>query len=376
MSTQDSIDVVDAPEPLSDEERTGALVGRLFEAALGTADIAAAYVGDRLGLYRVLADRGPSTVSELASNGGIAERYAREWLEQQAVTGILEVDDPGKPEAERRYALPAAHAAALIDLDSLFSISPLVRAMIPAIQALPALMEAYRTGGGVPWSSFGSDMIESQGDFNRPWILNLLGSTYLPSIPDVHARLQADPPAQVADVACGVGWAAIAIARTYPKVTVDGFDPDEQSIEIARRLAKEAGVDDRVRFHVRGGEDLATVGPYDLAIVIESVHDMARPVEVLAGIRQSLAPGGTLVVADERAGEQFTAPGNEVERLLYGFSLLVCLPAGLSEQPSAGTGTVIRPATLRRYATEAGFSEVEVLEQIEHDFLRFYRLAP
>jgi 2-polyprenyl-3-methyl-5-hydroxy-6-metoxy-1,4-benzoquinol methylase len=254
-------------------------------------------------------------------------------------------------------------------------ISPLARAFVGAIQTIPQVMAGFRTGGGVPWSEFGPDMIESQGDFNRPWIVNLLASEYLPSIADVHERLQADPPARVADVACGVGWAAVAIAKAYPKVTVDGFDPEESSIEIARRLAADAGVDDRVRFEARDGATLGDEGPYDLAIVIESIHDLSRPVEVLAGIRESLAPGGTLVVADEKVGESSTVPGDAVERLMYGFSFLVCLPAGLSERPSAATGAVMRPDTLRRYAGEAGFTDVEVLVQIPHDFLRFYRLA-
>jgi 2-polyprenyl-3-methyl-5-hydroxy-6-metoxy-1,4-benzoquinol methylase len=360
----------------TDEDITGALVGRLFEAALGAVDMVSVYLGDKLGLYRALAEAGASTPAELASRAGIHERYAREWLEQQAVTGILEVDDPAKPEGERRYSLPPAHAEALINLDSMFSISPLARAFVAAIQALPQVVEAFRTGGGVRWSDFGRDMIESQGDFNRAWVLNLLGTVYLPSIPDVHSRLQADPPARVADVACGVGWASIAIARAYSKVRIDGFDPDEHSIEIARGLAKEAGVDDRVRFEVRDGATLGNEGPYDLAIVIESIHDLSRPVEVLAGIRQSLGAGGTLIVADEKVGESFTAPGDMVDRLMYGFSFLVCLPSGLSEQPSAATGTVMRPDTFRRYAAEAGFKVTEILDQVEHDFLRFYRLAP
>jgi SAM-dependent methyltransferase len=365
---------IEAQGPELDEEKTAALVGRLFEAALGSVDLAAAYLGDRLGLYRSLADAGASTPAELASRAGIDERYAREWLEQQAVTGILEVDDASKPEDERRYALPAAHAEALIDMDSLSSISPLARSFVAAIQALPRLMEAFRTGGGVPWSAYGPDMIESQGDFNRPWIVQLLGNEYLPSIDDVHARLQADPPARVADVACGVGWASVAIARAYPSVTVDGFDPDQRSIEIARQLADEAGVADRVHFHVR--DAAAIEGLFDLAVVIESIHDLSQPVEVLSAIRRCLAPDGTLVVADEKVADSFAVPGDGVERLMYGFSFLVCLPSGLSEQPSAGTGTVMRAGTFRRYAAEAGFTDVAVLDQIQHDFLRFYRLTP
>jgi len=376
MTTEETREGETAPAVMSAEEKTGAFVGRLFEAAIGAVDLVSVYLGDRLGLYRALADAGASTPRDLASRAGIDERYAREWLEQQAVTGILEVDDAAKAEGERRYSLPPAHAEALINLDSMFSISPLGRTLVASIQALPQVMEAFRTGGGVQWSDYGPDMIESQGDFNRPWVMNLLGTEYLPSIADVHSRLQADPPARVADVACGVGWASIAIAQAYPTVRIDAFDPDEGSIEIARGLAKEAGVSDRVRFEVRDGASLSNEGPYDLALVIESIHDMSRPVEVLASIRQSLSPEGTLIVADEKVGESFAAPGDAVERMMYGVSFLVCLPAGLSEQPSAGTGTVMRPGTFRRYADEAGFKSVDILDQVQHDFLRFYRLTP
>ncbi len=164
MTMESTTGAVEASPQGGDEERTAALVERLFEAALGAVDMVAVYLGDRLGLYGALADSGASTPAELASRAGIHERYAREWLEQQAVTDILEVDDSAKPESERRYSLPPAHAEALIDLDSMFSITPLARAFVAAIQAAPQLMDAFAKGGGVPWSAFGPDMIESQGD--------------------------------------------------------------------------------------------------------------------------------------------------------------------------------------------------------------------
>jgi SAM-dependent methyltransferase len=349
-------------------------VGRLFEAGLGGFDLLTVYLGDRLDLYSLLAGSHALTPADLASRAGIHERYATEWLEQQAVTGIVEVDDASKPSADRRYTLPAAHAEALTKPDSLFSIAPLARALVSASQALPELLKAFRTGGGVAWGAYGSDMIESQGDFNRPWLVNQLGTEFLPAIPDVHRRLQADPPARVLDVACGVGWAAIAIAKAYPKVIVDGFDPDESSIDSGRRLAKEAGVDDRVRFEVRGGESIGDQGPYDLAVVIEAIHDVSRPVEILAAIREGLAPSGVLLVADERVADAFTAPGDDVERFMYAASVLVCLPGGMAEQPSAATGTVMRAGTFRDYAAKAGFRDVEVLP-FEPGFLRLYRLT-
>jgi 2-polyprenyl-3-methyl-5-hydroxy-6-metoxy-1,4-benzoquinol methylase len=347
-------------------------VGRLFEAGLATIDVFTVYVGDRLGLYDALADRGSLTAPELAEATGINPRYAREWCEQQAVSGFLEVDDVGAEPDKRSFSLPAEHAAALVDPDSPFSIAPVARAIVSAAAVMPQLLEAFRTGGGVPWAAFGADGIESQGDFNRPWLRTALTDEYLPSVPDVHEQLQAG--ARVADVACGVGWAGTTIARAYPNSTVVGLDPDDSSIALARKFAADDGVSDRTTFEVHDATKPLPGGPFDLAIVVEAVHDMSQPVAVLSRIRESLAPGGTVIVADEKVAETFTAPGDETERFMYGASVLICLPAGMSERPSAETGTVMRPDTFRGYASQAGFSKVEVLEQIEHPMLRFYRL--
>jgi 2-polyprenyl-3-methyl-5-hydroxy-6-metoxy-1,4-benzoquinol methylase len=237
---------------------------------------------------------------------------------------------------------------------------------------MPELAAAFRSGAEVPWSSYGRDMIEAQGDFNRPWLVASLGTEYLPSIPDIHERLQ-EPGARVADVACGVGWAAISLAKAYPNITVDGFDLDELSIEIASRNAEEAGVADRVRFEAKDAADTALENRYDLATVVESIHDMSQPVAVLGAIRNMLKPGGTLIVADERTEDAFTAPASETERFFYAYSVLCCLPSAMDDDTSAATGTVMRRSTFEMYAKEAGFEEVSVLP-IEHDFLRFYRL--
>jgi 2-polyprenyl-3-methyl-5-hydroxy-6-metoxy-1,4-benzoquinol methylase len=219
-------------------------------------------------------------------------------------------------------------------------------------------------------------MIESQGDFNRPWIRASLGSEILPAIAPIHDRLTASPPARVADVACGVGWAGIAIAKAYPGVRVDGFDLDASSIELAQENAAAEGVDDRVTFAVRNAADPAAASQYDLVIVIEAIHDMSNPVEALSAIRQMLAPVGSALIADERTEDAFTAPASEAERMYYGFSILTCLPAAMTEQPSAGTGTVIRADTMRAYATSAGFTGFERLDEPALDMLRFYRLTP
>jgi 2-polyprenyl-3-methyl-5-hydroxy-6-metoxy-1,4-benzoquinol methylase len=218
-------------------------------------------------------------------------------------------------------------------------------------------------------------MVEAQGDFNRPWLVASFGNEYLPMIPDLDRRLRGDPPARVADVACGVGWASIAIARAYPTVRVDGFDLDADSIERARANAAAAGVSDRVTFEARDASSPSNRGAYDLAVIIEAVHDLSRPAEVLSAVRAMLAPGGTAIVADEKTESQFTAPAGDAERLFYGYSITCCLPASMAEQPSAAVGTVIRESTMRQLAADAGFSSVDVLD-VPHDFLRFYRMTP
>ena len=314
------------------------------------------------------------TPPELADVAGIQLRYSREWLEQQAATAILEVDDVSADEDVRRYSLSEAHAHALIDPESPYSMAPAARSLVAVARASGPLLDAFRSGGGVTWEAYGRDMIEAQGDFNRPWLVSSFATEYLPSIPDVHERLMAGG-ARVADVACGAGWAAIAIARAYPTAVVDGFDLDPSSIELARSHAAAAGVGDRVTFEVRDAGDPALEGSYDLAVVVEAIHDLSRPVEVLDSIRRMLNPGGALIVADERTEDAFAAPASDIERLFYGFSVLCCLPSAMDEQPSAATGTVMRRSTFERYALESGFTGVEGLE-IEHDLLRFYLLRP
>ncbi len=352
-----------------------ALAGRLFDTVLAVMDAQAVYLGDRLGYYRALADADALTSAELAARTGTAERYVREWLEQQAVTGILTAaDDPDRPEdpTARRFTLPPGHREPLTAVLSSTHVVPLVRFAVAAGRQVDALAEAHRTGGGVSWAQHGADVREAQAAANRPLFLGPLGRSYLPSIPDVDAALRRG--GRVADVGCGFGWSSIGIALAYPDATVDGFDVDEPSVQAARRNAAEGGVADRVRFTVADVAALAGTGAYDVVTAFECIHDLADPVSVLAAMRRLARPEGTVLVMDERVAERFTAPGDEVERLMYGYSLACCLADGLSERPSVATGTVMRPATLRRYAREAGFADVEVLD-VDDDFFRFYRLV-
>jgi 2-polyprenyl-3-methyl-5-hydroxy-6-metoxy-1,4-benzoquinol methylase len=358
--------------PKSEAETIEEFAGRIFESILGMIDVWSIYIGDKLGLYDALADV-PMTRDELTSRTGTHQRYITEWLERQVTTGILEVDDPAAGHDARVYSLSAAHREVLCDRDSLSYLTPFARLMTAGGLQLTALLDAYRDGGGVPWERYGPDMRTGQADMNRPWFINALGSEWFPAVPELDQRLHQDG-ARVADIGCGEGWSSIAIAQAYPGVTVDGFDIDEASIVAARDHARNAGVSARVHFHLVDGSGASGEDSYDVVTLFECVHDMAHPIEVLKAARSLAKPDGHVIVMDEAVADSFGDSTDEVERLMYGFSLFVCLPDGLSHEGGVGTGTVMRPSQLEEYAKGAGFSGVSVLP-IENDLWRFYSLT-
>jgi 2-polyprenyl-3-methyl-5-hydroxy-6-metoxy-1,4-benzoquinol methylase len=353
-------------------KRRDALVERLSSNAVAAFDLFSVYLGDVLGLYRALADKGPLTSAELAVAAGIHERYAREWLEQQAASALLDVEEDG---AAPRFRLPAGHDEALLDVSSLNYVTPTAHSVLASIRPIDKLLEAFRTGGGVPYAEYGDEAHESQAAGTRPLFENLLGQEWLPTVPEVHERLLAEPPARVADMACGQGRSSIAIAQAYPNVRVDGIDSDRASIERARVNLAGSGVEDRVAFYERDAADPELAGRYDIVCIFEALHDMSYPVDALRAALGLLVEGGVVFIADERTEEAFTAPASDRERLFYGYSVFHCLPVGMVGEGAAGTGTVMRADTLRRYANEAGFSSCEV-RPIEAETWRFYLLEP
>ena len=272
----------------------------------------------------------------------------------------------------RRFRIPTGVAEALTDETSLNYSAPLAQMFAASAGQLGALLDAYRTGDGVSWAQFGTDARESQAAVNRPW-LNAMPEV-MRAIPHLEAQLSG-PTARAADVGCGFGWSAIALAQANPSLQVDGFDIDEPSIEQATQNARDAGVADRVHFHATDAAGLAASGPYDTIFAFECLHDMPRPVEVLAAMRRGIREGGSVVIMDEAVADDLISPADEMDQMMYAYSLFVCLPDGLSHPPSVGTGTVMRPSTLLDYARAAGFSDIEILPTGEFGFWRFYELT-
>jgi 2-polyprenyl-3-methyl-5-hydroxy-6-metoxy-1,4-benzoquinol methylase len=355
----------------ADEAKVEELSGNLFMACVTTMELANVELGLRLGLYEALAAAGPMTAGDLATAAGIAARYAQEWLEQQAVAGIVEVDDTAKPALERGFTLPNAHAHVLLDDDSDACMKPCA-AVVPWLgKAIDIMVEEFRNGTGAAFGLF--DLHDIQAAFTRPVFANHLTQRWLPALPEVQAKLSAGDHVRMAEVGCGEGLAAVAIARAYPNAEIDGYDLDDASIAAARKAAADAGVADRARFDVRDAADPAIVGDYDLVMAIEMLHDVADPVGILRTMRKLAGDEGVVLVVDERTEDTFTVPTNEMERFFYAFSTLHCLAVSMQDG-GAGTGTVIRADTVRSYAAEAGFATVDVLD-VDHPQFVLYRLS-
>jgi len=349
-----------------------ALAGRLFAGALGTAELFTIHLGQAHGLYRAVDAAGRATAPELSRATGVELRYLLEWLQSQAISGLLVID--GGDVGTARFSLAPGVRETLLE-----ETNPSYAGGMPAIavaigRAFPQLVSAFKTGAGVPYAQYGTEAVTAQAALNRPAYVNALVEDWLPALPDVRSRLAAG--ARVADVGTGAGWSAIELAKGFPAVRVDGYDTDEESIALARRNAAEHGVSDRVDFEVRDvGAVAANGGQYDLVTMFECLHDLAHPVEALVAARRALADGGTVLVMDERVDDTLVAPGDEVQRFFAAASVVWCTPQGRVDPSSEVVGAVLRPSRLRDLAAAAGYRTVDIVP-IEHPFWTFYRLNP
>jgi SAM-dependent methyltransferase len=352
-----------------------ALAERLFAASLGGKELLTVELGRRTGLYAALADHGPATASEVARTAGVAERYAREFLEQQTAAGFLACDDPTANADERRYRIPAGHGDVLLDEDHPMFLAPLADAMAGLGITLQAVVDAYRTGAGVPFHGYGREIRHGLAQLNRAMFVNEMAEAWLPALGTPHERIRAATTASIVDLGCGSGASTIALALAYPHAEVHGVDLDVASIEEARDRARATGVAERVTFEVADAATVTFPVRPDLVTAFEMLHDTGDPVQVLANAAAQLDPDGALLLADERVADEFTPDADEVERFQFAWSVLHCLPATMAEDPVHPHGTILRRPTVFAWGREAGFADVTELD-VDNDFWRFYRFDP
>lgn len=371
------IHTVHAPvEPDIDDEDTAAeeLAARLLEAGAQSMELFNVYLGHTLGLYRHLAQTGPLTSAQLAEQTALDERYVREWLQGQIVSGFLTA--PGTDLRTTHVSLAPGARAALVDELSPTYLTPLSQFLAGTGTALPHLLQAFRTGEGVPYTSYGPEAVSGQAALNRPAYTHDLVNTWLPAIPQLTQRLaDSSHPARVADLGCGAGWAAIALATAYPHLHITGLDADNASLAQARHNATTHNVADRITFQRRdlAADDLGTA-PYDVVLLFESLHDFAYPDRVLRNVRNHLSDDGWVIVMDENVDEELAPSDDPVQRLFSNTSPLWSLPQGRPAPDAHPIGTVMRPQQLRDLARDAGFTDAPALP-IQHPFWRFYRLT-
>ena len=304
-------------------------------------------IGDRLGLYRVLAEK-PMLPHELAERTSTATRYVDEWLRGQAAGGYVEYDAQ-----TGAYSLTPEQAFALTDPDGAVYAPGAFELALGALQSEQKVTDAFRTGNGVGWHEHDEGVFSGCERFFRPGYAANLVASWLPALEDVEAKLRAG--SRVADIGCGHGASTTLMARAYPRSTFSGSDYHEESIVQARKRAADAGLDGQVTFDVAAAQTFDG-GPYDLVTSFDCLHDMGDPLGAARHIRQMLAPDGTWMVVEPYAGHGVTDNLNPVGRVYYSFSTFLCVPNALSQDGGYSLGAQAGEEPVRRLAADAGFT--------------------
>ena len=331
-----------------DVDKLMSFVFRAVDEVGATLNTALVVMGDRLGLYRALAGAGPLTPTELAEATGTAERYVREWLNQQAAGGYVEYEaDSG------RYSLPPEQAVALTDADSPAYLPGFFQIALGSVIDSPRIVDAARSGAGIGWHDHVHDVHEGCERFFRPGYNANLVAEWLPALDGVVEKLERG--ATVADVGCGHGASTILMAQAFPSSRFVGFDYYDESIATATARAADEGVGERAEFQKASAASYSGNG-YDLVTMFDCLHDMGDPAGAARHVRQSLAPDGTWMIVEPRAGDRIEENLNPVGRAYYGFSTLLCTPSSLSQEVGLALGAQAGEARIRELVTGAGFS--------------------
>jgi 2-polyprenyl-3-methyl-5-hydroxy-6-metoxy-1,4-benzoquinol methylase len=347
-----------------DHDRLMELLGRVTADMGATGSAGLVVIGNRLGLYRALAE-GPATSEQFAERTGCHERYLREWLRNQAAGGYVSYDA-----TTGAFSLTEEQAFCLADPDGP-NVSAAFLTALGYLRAEPRLAEAFRTGEGIGWHEHHEDVFVGCDAFFRPGYVAELVPNWIPALDGVAGRLAAG--GRVADLGCGLGTSSVLIAQAYPRTTVSGSDYHAESIELARKKAAEAGVGDRVTFEVATAQTFGGTG-YDLVTTFDALHDMGDPVGAARRVREALADDGTWLLVEPNASDVVEENLTPVGRLYYAGSTFLCVPNGLSQAGGYALGAQAGEAAVRDIAAAAGFTRFR--RAAESPFNVVYEIRP
>jgi SAM-dependent methyltransferase len=330
-----------------DMDKLNAFLGQVIGELGATVNAGLIVIGDRLGLYKAMADGKPVTSQELAEKTGTAERYVREWLNAQAAGGFVTYNA-----ATQRYHLPAEQAMALANEDSPAFVCGAFELATATLRAGAQIQDSFKTGRGFGWHEHDQGVATGCERFFRPGYNANLVQAWLPALDGVEAKLRVG--AKVADVGCGLGASTRLMAEAYPRSQFTGFDYDPESIELARGKTKDAGVKNAV-FEVVEAAAYPGAG-YDLVAMFDCLHDMGDPIGAAKHVRQTLAPDGTWLIVEPIAGDKVEQNLNPVGRAYYAFSSFLCTPNSLSQDVGLALGAQAGEARIRDVVTAGGFT--------------------
>jgi SAM-dependent methyltransferase len=313
------------------------------------------FIGDKLGMFRVLGERGPCSPSQLARDAGLNERMTREWLAAMAMSGYVDYDGESD-----RYALTPEQHAVFADEQSSALMQGEFDLIYSVFQDEPKLRDAFRHDNGLAWGEHHACLFCGVNRSFGALYRGSLVEEWLPAIDGLAKRLEAG--IDVADVGCGLGASAILMAQAYPNSRFFGFDNHAASIAQARDAARVAGVADRLRFEQGSANEYE--GKYDLICFFDALHDMGDPVGAATHARESLKAGGVLMLVEPNSADELAAnmasPLAPISRMFYAASTLACVPGSLSQKGQAALGAQAGPRRLTAVLREAGFTQVRL----------------
>ncbi|WP_413993645.1 class I SAM-dependent methyltransferase [Labrys okinawensis] len=331
-----------------DPDKLNAFMGKMLNDVGAAMNASLLLIGDRLGLFKALAEGGPMTSSELAGKTGTAERYVREWLSAQAASGYIVYDT-----ASGKFSMEPEQAAVFADDDSPVFLGAVGDLVAATMRDEPLISDAFKSGKGVGWDKRNKCLFCGTARFFRTSYRHYLVQEWLPALEGVVKKLERG--AAVADVGCGHGVSTMIMAQAFPNSRFHGFDYHQGSIDDARQAARDAGMADRVSFDVSTAKTVPA-GGYDLVCFFDCLHDMGDPVGALRHIRSTMAPDGTCMLVEPFANDRLEDNLNPVGRVYYAASTVICTPASLDQEVGLALGAQAGEARLRKVAEEAGFT--------------------